>query len=81
MNIANAFSTLSLAVAIVGGAFMLTPSTSHAGNSGFISNPALGHNNIPCSVRNGTSNNCRVGKPANPPPKIRPCLKIQKCRG
>ncbi|MBW8890236.1 MAG: hypothetical protein JF616_20980 [Fibrobacteres bacterium] len=81
MNIAKSLSALTLAFAIIGGAVMIAPASSHAGNSGFISNGALKHNNIPCSVRGGTSNNCRVGTPANPPPKIRPCLKIQRCRG
>jgi hypothetical protein len=79
MTIIKALSTLSLALTMIGGAVMLAPSTVKAG--GFISNGALKHNNIPCSVRGGTSNNCRVGTPANPPSKIRPCLKIQRCRG
>ena len=79
MTIIKALSTLSLSLTMIGGAVMLAPSTVRAGS--FISNGALKHNNIPCSVRGGTSNNCRVGAPANPPPKIRPCLKIQRCRG
>lgn len=81
MNIAKSLSALSFAVALIGSAVMIAPASSHAGNSGFISNGALGHDNIPCSVRNGTSSNCRPGTPANPPPKFRPCLKSQRCRG
>jgi hypothetical protein len=81
MKITKSLSAVAFAVAMIGSAVMIAPASSHAGNSGFISNPALGHNNIPCSVKNGTSNNCRVGKQANPPSKIRPCLKIQRCRG
>ena len=79
MNIAKSLSGLTIAFAILAGAAMIAPAPTHAGQ--FISNGALKHNNIPCSVRGGTSNNCRVGTPANPPPKIRPCLKIQRCRG
>jgi len=79
MTTIKALSTLSLALAMMGGVLVLTPSSAKAGQ--FISNGALKHNNIPCSVRGGTSNNCRVGTPANPPSKTRPCLKIQRCRG
>jgi hypothetical protein len=84
MTTIKVLSTLSLALAMIGGALVLTPSSASAGtvkkaNSGFISNPALGHNNIPCSKRGGTDKNCRVGPPVNPP--SRGCSKITLCRG
>jgi hypothetical protein len=84
MTFAKSISTLSLALAMIGGAVMLAPSSATAGtakkaNSGFISNGALGHNNIPCSKRGGTDKNCRVGPPVNPP--SRGCSKITMCRG
>jgi hypothetical protein len=77
MTIIKSLSTLSLALAMMGGVVVLTPSSAKAGQ--FISNPALGHNVITCSVRGGTTNNCRPGKQANPP--TRGCSKIAMCRG
>jgi hypothetical protein len=79
MKIANTLSALSLAFAMFGGAAMIAPSSAHAGQ--FISNGALAHGGVSCSVRGGQDQNCRPGKQANPPSKFRPCLKSQRCRG
>jgi hypothetical protein len=68
MNIAKSLSALSLAVAIIGGAVMLAPSSAKAG--GFISNGALRadqirHNSPPQQANKHT----------------RGCSKITMCRG
>jgi hypothetical protein len=73
----SAISTFSFALAMMGGALAFSPSSADA--AGHISNGALGKNNIPCNVRNGTQNNCRVGAPVNP--WKRPCTPQQRCRG
>jgi hypothetical protein len=77
MTLSKTLSTLSFALTLMGGAIVLAPSSAEAG--GRISNGALSKNNIPCNIRNGTQNNCRVGAPANP--WKRPCSAIQRCRG
>jgi len=77
MTIYKTLSTLSFALAMIAGAVMFAPSSAKAG--GFISNGALKRNGISCSDRAHTSQNCRPGKPANPP--SRGCSKITLCRG
>jgi rapid alkalinization factor (RALF) len=70
-------STLSFGLALMGSALVFAPSSAKA--AGTISNGALSKNNIPCSIRGGNQNNCRVGAPVNP--WKRPCTKQQRCRG
>lgn len=45
-----------------------------------ISFKSLLADSIPCSLKAGTSENCKPGALANPPPKMRPCLAIEQCR-
>lgn len=76
-NLIKALSALSFAFTLMGGAIVVAPSSVDA--AGHISNEALRKNNIPCSVRGGNQNNCRVGNEANK--WTRPCSKQQRCRG
>jgi hypothetical protein len=73
----KSLSTLSIALAMVGGVVVFAPSSADA--AGHISNGALKKNNVPCNIRSGNQNNCRVGAPANP--WTRGCSAIQRCRG
>jgi hypothetical protein len=82
MRITKTLSALSLAFALVGGAAMLTPSSSHAApkkNSGFIDYGALKRGQVPCNKRGASASNCREGKPVNE--YKRGCSKINRCRG
>jgi hypothetical protein len=79
MNIANTISALSLAFAMIGGAVMIAPAPAHAANSGFISFGALKKDQVPCSKRGASAQNCRPGKQANP--HTRGCSAITRCRG
>ncbi len=69
MTITKTLSTLSLALAIIGGAVVLAPSSAKAGS--FISFDALKHNNA--------GKNTRPGAQANP--HTRGCSAITRCRG
>ncbi|MEO6097905.1 MAG: rapid alkalinization factor family protein [Fibrobacteria bacterium] len=74
MNISKLITSFSLALAIVGGAMTLTPTSAvAAGNGSFISFDALNKNKVPC--RNKA--NCSPGKKANP--HTRGCSKQSRC--
>lgn len=79
----NITKTLSLAFAMIGGALVLTPSSTEAASNAksgqHISYDALKKGGIPCSKRGASAKNCRVGEPANP--YKRGCNKITRCRG
>lgn len=72
MTISKTISTLSLALAMIGGAVLIAPSQAEAGNNGHISYDALKKNQ-------GGKNATRPGQPANK--YNRGCSAIQKCRG
>lgn len=77
MTLFKTISTLSIALTFMGGLAVFAPSSASAADH--ISNGALKRNNIPCSIRGGTQNNCRVGAPVNK--WTRPCTAQQRCRG
>lgn len=83
MIVTKTLSTFSLAFALIGGALVLTPSTTAAASkstkSTHISFDALKRNNIPCSKRGASANNCRVSDQANK--HTRGCSAITRCRG
>ncbi len=77
MKIANTLSTLSLALALFGGALVIAPTKVEAANNGHISYGALNPNKVNQSVlRPGNS---RPGQPVNK--YTRGCSKINMCRG
>ena len=71
MTISKTISTMSLAIAMVGGYLVFAPSKAEAGNNGFINYDALKHN------QNGKKDT-RPGQPANK--YNRGCSAIQHCR-
>ena len=72
MQITKTLSTLSLALALVGGAIVIAPTKAEAGNNGFINYGAL-------KANQGKKNATRPGQPANK--YSRGCSAIQHCRG
>lgn len=72
MQITKTISTLSLAIALVGGALVIAPTKAEAGNNGFINYDALKKNQ-------GGKKDTRPGKPSNN--YNRGCSKINMCRG
>ncbi|MEO7778691.1 MAG: rapid alkalinization factor family protein [Fibrobacteria bacterium] len=72
MSITKTISTLSLGLALFGGAMIIAPSPVKAANNGFINYDALKHNQ-------GNKNATRPGQPANK--YNRGCSAINKCRG
>lgn len=72
MTISKTLSTLSLGLALMGGAILIAPSQVEAGNNGHISYDALKKNQ-------GGKNATRPGQQANK--YSRGCSKINHCRG